>query len=45
VETSFEGVTLEKVGGDAKVHTEHGEVSVTDVTGAVDARPASRTCR
>ena len=38
VETSFQGVTLEKVGGDAKVHTEHGDVSLTDVTGAVDAQ-------
>jgi len=38
VETSFQGVTLQKIGGDASVHTEHGDVSLTDVMGAVDAQ-------
>jgi DUF4097 and DUF4098 domain-containing protein YvlB len=38
VETSFDGVTLERVGGDASAHTEHGDVTLTDVHGAADVQ-------
>src|SRR5262249_49702197 len=38
IQTSFQGVSVEKVTGDATVRAEHGEVSVSDAGGAVDAQ-------